>query len=69
MSDVVQQLIKVWFGTHVIASYQAEPALADRYALAMRRRFAGLRVTCESIEPQAEQSQPLPSERLWELGP
>jgi len=37
--------VQVWFGEHVIAQYQAEPALATRYEQAMKRRFASLRVT------------------------
>lgn len=37
--------VRVWFGSHAIATYVAEPALAARYEAAMRRRFAGLRVT------------------------
>jgi hypothetical protein len=35
---------RVWFGEHVIADCNAEPALAERYAHAMSR-FAGLRAT------------------------
>lgn len=47
----------VWFGSHPIASYVAEPAPAARYEAAMRRRFAGLRVTNEPIGmPDAERS-------------
>ncbi|MFD7158316.1 hypothetical protein ACFV9C_27215 [Kribbella sp. NPDC059898] len=41
--------VRVWFGEHSIATYVAEPALAARYEAAMRRRFAGLRVTNEPI--------------------
>lgn len=37
--------VRVWFGEHVIAQYVAEAPLAARYEQAMRRRFAGLRVT------------------------
>lgn len=36
--------VRVWFGEHVIADYNTEPAF-ERYAHAMSRRFAGLRVT------------------------
>jgi hypothetical protein len=39
----------VWFGDHVVADYRAEAEMADRYAAAMSRRFAGLRVTNEQI--------------------
>ncbi|GAA3084070.1 hypothetical protein JOF29_004408 [Kribbella aluminosa] len=41
--------VRVWFGEHVIAQYSAEEALADRYAAAMRRRFACLKVTTDPI--------------------
>jgi hypothetical protein len=37
----------VWFGEHKIVEHLAEPALAARFEDAMRRRFAGLRVTNE----------------------
>jgi hypothetical protein len=37
----------VWFGDYAIADHIAERPLAERYAAAMRRRFASLRVTSE----------------------
>jgi hypothetical protein len=43
--------VRVWLGKHVIADYRAEPALAERYAEAMSRRFAGPRVTNEASMP------------------
>jgi len=46
--------IQVWFGDVPIANYSAEPALAARYANAMRRRFPSLRVTRSPITTQAE---------------
>jgi hypothetical protein len=54
-AQVVQQrrCVRVWFGEHVIARYVAEAALAERYEHAMRRRFAGLRVTNDPVrQPQ-----------------
>jgi hypothetical protein len=48
----------------------AAVGVADRYAAAMARRFAGLRVTSEPIpdtEPGPERA--LPGERLWEVAP
>lgn len=59
--------VQVWFGKHVIADYTATPDLADRYAEAMDRRFAGLKVTNEPVPLPT--SRPLPSERLWQLPP
>ncbi|WP_328990312.1 hypothetical protein OG394_29180 [Kribbella sp. NBC_01245] len=41
--------VRVWFGEHVIADYTAVPDLADRYASAMGRRFAGLKVTSDPV--------------------
>lgn len=37
--------VRVWFGTRVIASTVTKPADATAYEAAMRRRFAGRRVT------------------------
>jgi hypothetical protein len=37
--------IHVWHGPHLIAAYNAPPALASRFAAAMRARFVGLRIT------------------------
>ncbi len=64
--------VRIWFGSHVVAEYEAAPQLAARYEDAMRRRFAGLRVTNEEIagdHAARDTIQPLPSERLWELTP
>lgn len=41
--------VRVWFGTHVIADYIGPKAVAERYEIAMQRRFAGLRVTNDLI--------------------
>jgi len=64
--------VRVWFGSHVIASYCAEPELATRYAAAMGPRFAGLRITNEPLLPDdvvsAALTPDLPSEQLlWPL--
>ncbi|MFB6724833.1 hypothetical protein ACFCV3_31950 [Kribbella sp. NPDC056345] len=48
--------VRVWFGEHVIAQYIAEPALAARYEQAMRRRFAGLKVTNDRLGATADPS-------------
>ena len=47
--DTPRHRVRVWFGPHKIAEYTAEPALAAQYEAAMRRRFAGLRVTNENL--------------------
>jgi hypothetical protein len=39
----------VWFGEHKIVEHVSEPAFADRFETAMRRRFASLRVTNEPV--------------------
>ncbi|MDX6237623.1 MAG: hypothetical protein QOG10_2438 [Kribbellaceae bacterium] len=65
--------VRVWFGSHVIANYCAEPELAERYAAAMDRRFAGLMVTNEPLQPpddtvSAVPAPELPSDQLlWPL--
>ena len=46
---------RVWFGEHVIAGYNAEPAWAERYVHAMSRRFAVLRATNDPF-PSAPQT-------------
>lgn len=61
--------VRVWFGQHVIAAYVAEPELAQRYATAMARRFAGLRVTNDPVAPKGKPGRPLPGERLWDIPP
>ncbi|MEV8376736.1 hypothetical protein AB0P21_28595 [Kribbella sp. NPDC056861] len=75
MTVLERRRVQVWFGSHVIATYVAERTLADRYAAAMGRRFAGLRVTNEPLPPialaepdQLPDHPPIPSEaRLWPL--
>ncbi|GAA3537467.1 hypothetical protein [Kribbella ginsengisoli] len=44
-----RHLVQVLYGEFAIAEYAAEPALAERYAAAMRRRFPNLLVTCTPI--------------------
>ena len=61
--------VRVWFGEHVIADYRAEPALAERYAHAMSRRFAGLRITNDPMPMDDRLPDPLPGERMWEVAP
>jgi hypothetical protein len=39
----------MWFGRYQIADYIGEPAYADRYEAAMRRRFPGLEITNEPL--------------------
>lgn len=72
-AGTADQLVQVWFGAHIVCAYRADPEAAERYATAMSRRFAGLKVT---ITPPAAHSpgarMPLPSlprERMWELTP
>jgi hypothetical protein len=58
--------VRVWFGEHVIASYVAERELAETYANAMSRRYAGLRVTNEPVPDVDPHAQPLPPARIWD---
>ena len=67
---VERRRVRVWFGDHVVADYRAEAELAARYAEAMSRRFAGLRVTSDPIlEADTGPARALPGERLWEVAP
>jgi hypothetical protein len=60
--------VRVWFGEHVIADYRADAAQAGRYAEAMQRRFAGLRVTTDDLPDDPGSWVPqLPTEPLWPL--
>jgi len=61
--------VRVWFGEHVIADHSAEAALAERYADAMSRRFAGLRVTNDPMPAGDKLPDPLPGERMWDVAP
>lgn len=65
----VKRHVRVWFGQHIVAQYVAESDQAERYAHAMSRRFAGLRVTNDPVEPKGDPGRPLPSERLWDNPP
>lgn len=59
--------VRVWFGEHVVCDYRADPVAAERYAAAMARRFAGLRITVD--DGVADDLRPLPCEQLWTLEP
>ncbi|ONI67220.1 hypothetical protein BWI15_29135 [Kribbella sp. ALI-6-A] len=75
MTASERRKVQVWFGSHVIATYVGESQLADRYAAAMERRFADLRISNEPLPPTARTESdhvpdhpPIPSEqRLWPL--
>ncbi|MFG1814989.1 hypothetical protein ACGFIF_14565 [Kribbella sp. NPDC049174] len=56
-ADTQRRRVRVWFGAHVIAELIAVPASADRYAAAMDRRFAGLRITNDPIPGPAGAEQ------------
>ncbi len=47
--SVPNRRVCVWFGRHKIVDHVGEPAFAARFESAMRRRFAGLRVTNEPV--------------------
>lgn len=59
-----QRRVTVWFGHHVMFRHSAAADIAEEYADAMSRRFAGLRVEIDD-EP-ADGLRPLPCTRLWE---
>lgn len=49
VDTIERRRVRVWFGEHAIADQTFEAALAARYEQAMRRRFAGLRVTNDPL--------------------
>lgn len=57
--------VTVWFGGHAIAEYRAGADAAAKYATAVGRRFAGLRITVDTELTGTE--RPMPCERLWEV--
>jgi len=61
--------VQVWFGEHIIAEYTASHEAADRYAIAMQRRFGGLRVTTQRLDESAAGTAPLPAEHWWAIPP
>jgi hypothetical protein len=63
--------VKVWFGQHVIGEYVADPDAAARYAAAMDRKFAGLKITTDVVLPGETpvRALPLPPDRLWGTTP
>lgn len=61
------QLVRVWFGHHIVCEYADTSDRAERYAEAMSRRFRGLNVTIE--RDRGRRPPPLPAERMWELVP
>jgi hypothetical protein len=63
-SDAARRRVRVWFGSEVICSHEADPYQAQRYAMLMSRRFAGLRVTIDD-KPTAR-DRALPDELLWD---
>lgn len=66
---IEQRHVRVWFGQHVIANYVADAEHATRYAEAMDRRFAGLRIPNDPVPFPPASALPLPSERLWSTVP
>jgi hypothetical protein len=43
--------VQVWFGSHLIIEHDEDEPEAAEYEAAMRRRFPGLRVTNEPVDP------------------
>jgi len=73
----MKRWVRVWFlaggglGTDtLVGSYRAsDPGVAERYASAMTRRYAGLRVSIDPLPEYATPARELPAERLWTLAP
>lgn len=74
-TEPVRQRVRVWFGSHAICTYSGEPEPVRRYATLIQRRFAGLRVTVETLAPpntdtreRTATTTELPTDsRLWPL--
>jgi hypothetical protein len=63
-TDAAPQRVRVWFGSEVICSHEADPYQARRYATLMSRRFAGLRVTID--DRPTDRDRALPNPLLWD---
>jgi hypothetical protein len=55
--------VRVWFGNYQIGDYIGEPAYANRYEAAMRRRFPGLDITNDPLRPCMPAQSALPGGR------
>lgn len=66
-AETQRQWVRVWFGEHVLADYAAEPAVANRYAEAMRQRYMGLKITSDPLPGDAADTETLPNERMWQM--
>lgn len=77
MTSGVARWVRVWFlagdglGTDtLVGCYRASDlAVAERYASAMRNRYAGLHVTIDPLPDHAAPVRELPVEQLWTLAP
>lgn len=49
--------VRTWFGRYQIADYIGEPAYADRYEAAMRRRFPELEITNEPLTAARQEQE------------
>jgi hypothetical protein len=64
--------VRAMFGEHCLAHYTANAESANRYAAAMARRFAGLKVyvgPLSDLTTGEMPKDPLPGEILWEIPP
>jgi hypothetical protein len=70
--EPAQCRVRVWFGEHAIANYQAAAPDAADYAAAMANRFKSLRVTNEPLSTTGDDSVSLarlPAPVLWDVTP
>lgn len=61
--------VRLFFGSHVIAEYWADPERAAHFAEVIGSRFGGLRVENIAAPVDPGQVAALPEERLWNLPP
>lgn len=59
------RVVRVWFGSTVVARYSAAAEAAADYAAAMDRRFPGLRISDDPALPEDAELRRMPGERLW----
>jgi hypothetical protein len=67
VSTTDKRRVRVWFGTHPIATYTATEDQAEQYARLMAQRFAGLKITIDNAPSRLDPI--LPVRAWWDRDP